>query len=212
MPVCWPAGVPAALCPEVPTAWLHPAPAQGPLCPVTPAAPVTQTVPGHPGMDHPADPVALTVGITPPHTRLLLLPQHPSSCIPTSRGWCWGDPWHGPALRTPSHSCANPWKRPEGWVQPWERRPGWPHCCPPSTASAPLLPPLHQSPPPGSALGLVVPSGARLASECPRPGCIAPTPRGEPGTPVCLEEATLWSRDGAPTPPRGPRPGVPAEL
>lgn len=151
MPVRWPAGVPAALCPEVPAAWLHPAPAQGPLRLVPPAAPVTQTVPGHPGMDRPADPVALTVSIIPPHTRRLLLPQHPSSCIPTSRGWCRGEPWHGPALRTPSHGCAHPWKRPEGWVQPWERRPGWPHCCPPSTASAPLLPPLYQGPPPGSA-------------------------------------------------------------
>lgn len=156
-------------------------------------------------MDRPADPVALTVGITPPHTCRLLLPQHPSSCVPTSRGWCWQEPWHGPALRNPSHGCVHPWKRPGGWVQPWERRPGWPHCCPPSTASAPLLPPLHQGPPPGSALGLAVLSGARswgwearLASNYPRPGCIAPTPQGEPGTQCVWKRQPCGAETGNP--------------
>ena len=35
-PACWPARVPAALCPEVPAAWFHPSPAQGLLRPVSP--------------------------------------------------------------------------------------------------------------------------------------------------------------------------------
>lgn len=130
-PACWPAGVPEALCPKVPAAWLHPAPTR---C--------------HPRVDSPVDPVAPAISATAPHSRCALLPQHPL-LHPCIHGWCWADPGRGPALCTPSQA------RGVGSAPGEEARPAPP--LPAQHGLCSLAAPSPQGPPPGSALGLAVP-------------------------------------------------------